>query len=82
MEKVCKAGQHGESLSPKGEFEGGADNREVIMRAGGVRTKILLGYLWDTRGIPGMPGVRRHTGGGCKTGKAQMGRITSLSTQG
>ena len=43
MEKVCKAGQHGESLSPKGDFEGGADNREVIMRAGGVRTKILLG---------------------------------------
>ena len=45
MEKVCKAGQHGESLSPKGEFEGGADNREVIMRAGGVRTKMHVGVV-------------------------------------
>ena len=43
VEKVCKAGQHGESPSLKAEFEGGADNREVIMRAGRVRTKILLG---------------------------------------
>lgn len=53
-------------LSLKAEFEGGADNREVIMKAGGVRTKILLG-------VNRTPGGGRHTGGGCKAGKVQMG---------
>lgn len=47
---------------------------EVIMKAGGVRTKILLGVNRGAR-------VRRHTGGGCKAEKVKWG-ITSLSTQG
>lgn len=75
VEKVCKAGQHGESLSLKAEFEGGADNREVIMKAGGVRTKILLGSEQGRQGSGDILEV------GARPEKSKWG-ITSLSTQG